>query len=208
MQYADDMRAGEEINPIATGTDSMAEDAAFGAGSSDASVAGIDFATSNLSSPNTGQINLRDFSPALDELTKTLPQAKPLEKNGPKTESKFSSIDMGSFTLGPDGMPIPTARAQGQAAANSVKQEKDDKKVEDKKATQASVRAVDNKIDKDKDGKKESEPEKKTTKTLDDVVKALETLNSSVGKLTTKVEDSAKQQVQATKTLNGNLYNK
>ncbi|MBU6197915.1 MAG: hypothetical protein KGO93_10165, partial [Cyanobacteria bacterium REEB446] len=42
MEFSDDMRAGEDIKPIATGTDSMAEDAEYAAGPGDASVAGFD----------------------------------------------------------------------------------------------------------------------------------------------------------------------
>jgi len=205
--------------------DSIVDDAAFASGPGDASAAGFDaYAPSDVNAagidfadggPNDASVAGIDFvaegtkkiESAMKSLEGSLPQAKSLEKEGPKSTPNYSSIDMGAFTLGPDGMPIPKAKAQGQAAANAAKQEKDEKKSEDKKATQASVRAADNEIDKDNETKKEGEGEKKVTKTLDDVVKALEVLNSNVGKLTSKVEESAKQQVQATRSLNGNLYN-
>ncbi|NBP56796.1 hypothetical protein EBU71_09765 [bacterium] len=165
--------------------DSMADDAAFAAGPGDASVA-----------------------EAMASLQKTLPQAAPVEKQGLKSTPTYSKIDMGGFTLGPDGMPIAKPKVQAAAMASSKEQE-NKKKDEDKKATQASVRAADNKIDKDQAAKKEKEDsgEKKSTKTLDDVVKSLDNLNSSVGRLITKTEEASKQQVQATKSLNGNLYN-
>jgi len=186
MEYSDDMRAGEDIKPIATGTDSMADDAAFAAGPGDASVAGIDVA------------------PAMNDLTKSLPQAQPLSAEPPKSKPQYSKIDMGGFTLGPDGLPIAKPKAQGQAAANAVKQEKDNKKEEDKKAAEAKKSEPDKK---DKDSAKKEGEGDKPKKTLDDVVKSLDQLNMNIGKLTSKVEESAKQQVQATKSLNGNLYN-
>ena len=75
---------------------------------------------------------------------------------------------MGGFTLGPDGMPIAKPKAQGQAAANAVKQENDTKKAEDKKTAEAK-KAEGDKKEKDSD-KKQGEGEKRQTKTLDDVV--------------------------------------
>ena len=187
---------------------SMADDAAFAAGPGDASVAGIDYAEPPpppQQEPGTGDASVAE---AMASLQKTLPQAAPVDKQGPKSTPNFSKIDMGGFTLGPDGMPVAKPKVQAAAMASSKEQE-NKKKDEDKKATQASVRAADNKIDKDQADKKEKEGsgEKKTTKTLDDVVKSLDNLNSSVGRLITKTEEASKQQVQATKSLNGNLYN-
>jgi len=181
--------------------DTMADDAAFASGPGDASVAGMDYA----SGPGDASVAGIDFTPAMDELAKTLPQAQSLSKESPKSTPQFSKIDMGGFTLGPDGMPIAKPKAQGQAAANAVKQENDTKKAEDKKTAEAK-KAEGDKKEKDSD-KKQGEGEKRQTKTLDDVVKSLDQLNMNIGRLTTKVEEASKQQVQATKSLNGNLFN-
>jgi len=191
----------ETMNP-------MADDAAFAAGPGDASVAGIDYAEPPppQQESRTGDANVAE---AMASLQKTLPQANPSAKSEPSSKPQYSKIDMGMFTLGSDGMPVPKAKVQGQTHASGAQAEREKTKQEDKKATQATVRAVDNKIDKDQGKKSESGSTTpgKQTKTLDDVVKSLDQLNMNIGRLTNKVEESSRQQIQATKNLNGNLFN-
>ena len=124
---------------------------------------------------------------------------------GPASEANFAPISMGDFTLGPNGLPTPKPKAEAKNIPNEVK--KDEKKAqEDKKAKDAQKKA-------DKDGKKQDQKttettQKKENKTLDDVVKTLETLNSNMNRLINKVEETGKNQVNATKSMNGNLFNR
>jgi hypothetical protein len=205
-----------DISKLITGMNSKELDMA--AGPVDIGVNGLDFDSDGSRRNDSEELDMAagpvdtsaaglDVTSAMNNLSRSLPQAQELNKEPPKSESQFSRIDMGGFTLGPNGLPIPKPKAQGQEAANAVKQEKEADK---NKATQASVRQIDNQIDKTntaKDSDKKQSEGDKSKKTLDDVVKVLEQLNMSIGRLTNKVEESGKQQVQATKNLNGNLYN-
>jgi len=121
-------------------------------------------------------------------------------------QADVAPLSMGDFTMGPDGLPIPKPRSQAKTIENQSDaetrrlQRQNDAKKEDK----------DKEDSKKNDDKKTSTTgtEKQATKTLDDVVKTLESLNSSMNKLINKVEETGRAQVSAVKANNGNLYNR
>ena len=122
---------------------------------------------------------------------------------GPASEANFAPLTMGDFTLGPNGMPIPKPKAEAKGIPNEVK--KDEKKAQEEKKQKDAQEAADAK----KQEQKPSETtQKKENKTLDDVVKTLETLNSNVNRLISKVEETGNKQVSATKSMSGNLFNR
>jgi hypothetical protein len=127
----------------------------------------------------------------------------PDKANGPASEANFAPLTMGDFTLGPNGMPIPKPKAEAKGIPNEVK--KDEKKAQEEKKQKDVQEAADTK----KQEQKPSETtQKKENKTLDDVVKTLEILNSNVNRLISKVEETGNKQVSATKSMSGNLFNR
>jgi membrane protein involved in colicin uptake len=98
----------------------------------------------------------------------------------PKDTLDRSKISFGSVTkLGPNGMPILAPPKKDEKALPKVEnKEAADKKAEEEKKKEAAKKAEE---DKKKDGGKSGE--KSETKSLDDVVKTLEKLNTAMEKL-------------------------
>jgi len=188
---------GEGGEAIGGELDRSFEEDEYGAGNDliggtdpgDASVAGFDAAE-----PLAMSNNFVDFGES---------NPKAAEQEG---QADVAPLSMGDFTMGPDGLPIPKPRSQAKTIENQSDaetrrlQRQNDAKKEDK----------DKEDSKKNDDKKTSTTgtEKQATKTLDDVVKTLESLNSSMNKLINKVEETGRAQVSAVKANNGNLYNR
>ena len=220
IEFSDDMRAGEDIQPIATGTDSMAEDAAYAAGPGDASIAGFDHVAEALkgfqnlipdsmiddaayaAGPGNASVAGIDYAEEKDQRL----NVSGLDKKGkPQTESNFSPITMDMFTLGPDGLPIAKPKAEAKTIPAAVKKDENQSDAETKRLQRQNdaKKAEDDKKSEPKPAITEAKPQ---SKTLDDVVKILESLNTSIGKLTQKVEETSNKEISAMKSMDGNLF--
>jgi uncharacterized protein YbjQ (UPF0145 family) len=187
-------KGGDHIGRIDPGDESAAG-MDYASGPGDASVAGMDY-----------------VAKALKDAQQVLPDTKfkPVEVNhgldvasaSPKTPNpnKQTMPSLDAFQLDANGMPM-VSRHQQKLSKDQEKENKV-KQAEDKGNAKETT---DKKEDTTKDNAQARS--KSSNKTLDDVVKALETLNTSVNKLSGKVEESSKNQVNATKSaLSGNLF--
>jgi hypothetical protein len=160
-----------------------------GEGPGDSSVAGFD-----ASEPLAMSNNFVDFG-----------EARPSVEEG---QADVAPISMGDFTMGPDGLPIPKPRS----AAKSIPSKEDQSDAETKRLQKQNDANKEDKAKKDseKDDKKNTQTatEKQATKTLDDVHKVLESLNTNMNRLIGKVEETSKAQVSAVKANSSNLYNR
>ena len=121
-----------------------------------------------------------------------------------KTEG-FKMPSIAEISFGAGGSPLVSRQAQ-KSLESKKDTSQDDAETKKLKRQQEQTQAKSSESDKKDNPKQEA---RSSTKTLDDVVKSLDTLNTSVNKLTSKVEESSKNQVAATKSaLSGNLYNK
>lgn len=193
-------KGNDLIGGVDPGDESVAGFDAYG-GPGDASVAGMDYVA-------------QAFKDAQQVMPKTI--FKPMEVNhgldvapastaAPNTpkDDKKTMPTLDAFQLDASGMPM-VSRHQQKLAKDP---EKDNKAKQEKEADKSK----DGSGSKGEAGKDKQQAAaggaKASNKTLDDVVKALETLNTSVNKLSSKVEESSKNQVNATKSaLSGNLF--
>ena len=157
----------------------------------DASVAGFD-----ASEPLAMSNNFVDFGEA---------NPKAAAEEG---QADVAPLSMGDFTIGPDGLPIPKPKS----AAKSIPSKEDQSDAETKRLQRQNDAKKEDKAKKDskKDDKKNTQTtnEKQATKTLDDVHKVLESLNTNMNRLIGKVEETSKAQVSAVKANSANLYNR
>jgi hypothetical protein len=193
-------KGNDLIGGVDPGDESVAGFDAYG-GPGDASVAGMDY-----------------VAQAFKDAQQVMPQTmfKPMEVNhgldvapssaaSPNTpkDDKKTMPALDAFQLDANGMPMVSRHQQKLAKDpekdNKAKQEKEADKSKDGSGSKGEA---------GKDKQQAAAGGAKTSnKTLDDVVKALETLNTSVNKLSSKVEESSKNQVNATKSaLSGNLF--
>jgi hypothetical protein len=178
--------------------DSMIDDAAYAAGPGDPSVAGFDA----YGGPGDASVAGIDYTEEKDQRL----NVSGLDKKGkPQTESNFSPITMDMFTLGPDGLPIAKPKAEAKTIPAAVKKDENQSDAETKRLQRQNdaKKAEDDKKSEPKTAQPEAKPQ---SKTLDDVVKTLESLNTSIGKLTQKVEETSNKEISAMKSMDGNLF--
>jgi len=179
--------------------DSMMDDAAYAAGPGDASIAGMDYADGG---PGDSSIAGMDYATEQDKRL----EVSGMDKKGkPQTESNFTPITMDMFTLGPDGLPIAKPKAEAKTIPAAVKKDENQSDAETKRLQRQNdaKKVEDDKKSEPKTAQPEAKPQ---SKTLDDVVKTLESLNTSIGKLTQKVEETSNKEISAMKSMDGNLF--
>ncbi len=140
-----------------------------------------------------------DMGPAMTDMVKaTSPTA---------AQSNISSISMDSFTMGPNGMPIPKPKSTAAAVPDkpAEKTASPGKKINPE--TGEEYTPVDTSTpSKTETGTKKIAGSEGKDATLDDVVKALSTLNSKVGQLITTSEQGYATIARSAKSSSSNLY--
>lgn len=144
---------------------------------------------------------------AMDAFYDAGPAMSTAVANASPTAMPTSGITMDSFTIGPNGMPIPKPKSTAAAVPDKKKDEMPAEDVAKEKAAAA-------KAEREKAGPDAGKPIKKEAEaggggkaaTLDDVVKAITTLNSKVGQLITTSEQGYATIARSAKSSSSNLY--
>ncbi len=146
---------------------------------------------------------LKIDTPAVPSLDKLLAEASP------KLAEVTSSINADSFTLGPNGLPIPKPKSTAAAVPAKKEELSAEEEAKQREARAKADMAKGDAQGGDKTIKKEDKSasggESKNA-TLDDVVKAITTLNSKVGQLITTSEQGYATIARSAKSSSSNLY--
>ena len=127
-----------------------------------------------------------------------------IARDSKNVQNRTAKVDLNALQL-PGFGPQMKFSASG-AAAEAKKKEEDAKAAEAKKTEEAKKKEDDTKSEKKTEGKSAGPGTKSAT--LDDVVKKLDALNSSMHKLIDTHVSVGKQQVNAVKSTSGNMYDK
>jgi hypothetical protein len=145
-----------------------------------------------------------DFDASFGDVTDIIATSSEDIKAVPKEKPKFQMPGMGQLTIGPDGMPKISAKAQADsipAAARVAERKPETAKPEETKPTDAtsSTETADNRS--------------RTTKesNQDDLAKMISSLNTTMNKVYNSIEGMSSkisQQVKATKAMSGNAHDR
>ena len=127
-----------------------------------------------------------------------------IARDSKNVQNRTAKVDLNALQL-PGFGPQMKFSASG-AAAEAKKKEEDAKAAEAKKTEDAKKKEDDTKSEKKTEGKSAGPGTKSAT--LDDVVKKLDALNTSMNKLIDTHVTVGKQQVSAVKSNSGNMYDK
>jgi hypothetical protein len=132
------------------------------------------------------------------------------EKDTPKTNKidkealKASMPKYSDISLDANGMPVVKSKAKELTKKEEPK--KEDTSVED--AETAKFKRQGEAAKKAEEEKKKAEGGKQQTANLDDVVKKLDLLNSTMNSLIRKTDEVSANQIKATKSISGNLFDR
>jgi hypothetical protein len=127
-----------------------------------------------------------------------------IARDSKNVQNRTAKVDLNALQL-PGFGPQMKFSASG-AAAEAKKKEEDAKAAEAKKTEDVKKKEDDTKGEKKTEGKSAGPGTKSAT--LDDVVKKLDALNTSMHKLIDTHVTVGKQQVSAVKSNSGNMYDK
>ena len=146
-----------------------------------------------------------DMGPAMSDIVKTTAPTS--------AQANSNSISMDSFTIGPNGMPIPKPKSTAAAVPDKKAETKTaspGKKInpetgEEYTPVESASAANTGAGSESKSGEKKAEGASGKA-TLDDVVKAITTLNNKVGQLITTSEQGYATIARSAKATSNNLY--
>ncbi len=148
---------------------------------------------------------------SLSRNTQVSTSSTPRTAQAQSAASGFEMPSMDQISFGPDGMPRISARPQAQAMAAEVSATQANQNTAQSQNENSETANTSNATNQTAQTDQPAAPAGGKAATLDDVVKSLESLNTTMKQLATMTDETnslVERQVRATKSIGGNVYDR